>query len=93
MSDMNRLADTVSIEVILAMPQVQYRLALAVPQGTGAREAVRLALEAGLLPVGADIDNLPLHVYREAGETRIKPCAEALLTERAIGKIMNSGFM
>jgi len=42
---------------------------------------------------GDDIGNLPLHVYREAGETRIKPCAEALLTERAAEIIMNSGFM
>jgi len=42
---------------------------------------------------GNDIDNLPLHVYREADETRIKPCAEALLTERAAEIIMNSGFM
>lgn len=42
---------------------------------------------------GADIDNLPLHIYRAAGETCIKPCAEALLTERAAEKIMNSGFM
>ena len=42
---------------------------------------------------GGDIDSLPLHVYREADETRIKPCAEALLTERAADIIMNSGFM
>jgi len=42
---------------------------------------------------GGDIDNLPLHVYREADEIRIKPCAEALLTERAAEIIMNSGFM
>ena len=42
---------------------------------------------------GGDIDNLPLHVYREAEETCIKPCAEALLTERAAEIIMNSGFM
>ena len=42
---------------------------------------------------GGDIDNLPLHVYREADETCIKPCAEALLTERAAEIIMNAGFM
>jgi type VI secretion system protein ImpC len=47
------------------------------------------------LQIGAagDIDNLPLHVYREAGEPCIKPCAEALLTERAAEIIMNAGFM
>ncbi len=42
---------------------------------------------------GGDIDNLPLHIYRSSGETRIKPCAEVLLTERAAEKIMSSGFM
>ncbi len=42
---------------------------------------------------GGDIENLPLHVYREADETRLKPCAEALLTERAAEIIMNAGFM
>jgi type VI secretion system protein ImpC len=42
---------------------------------------------------GNDIDNLPLHIYREAGQTHIKPCAEALLTERAAEIIMSSGLM
>ena len=42
---------------------------------------------------GADINNLPLHIYQAAGETCIKPCAEALLTERAAEVIMSSGFM
>jgi type VI secretion system protein ImpC len=42
---------------------------------------------------GFNIENLPLHIYRSAGETQIKPCAEVLLTERAAEKIMNSGFM
>lgn len=59
----------IGIEVILAMPQVQYRLSLEVPAGTSAREAVRLSLEAGLLPPGADIDmeplNAPLGVFAE----------------------------
>ncbi len=40
-----------------------------------------------------DIDSLPLHVYQEAGETRIKPCAETLLTERAAEIILDKGFM
>ncbi len=72
MTDMNRLAESVSVEVILAMPQLQYRLALAVPRGTNAREAVRLALEAGLLPVGANIDidplTAPLGIFAEKVE-------------------------
>ncbi|MCP4622755.1 MAG: hypothetical protein GY850_04390 [bacterium] len=40
-----------------------------------------------------DIDNLPLHTYREAGQTLVKPCAEALLTERSAEIIMRSGLM
>ncbi|MGQ7844185.1 RnfH family protein [Granulosicoccus sp. 3-233] len=53
--------DLLRIEVILAMPLVQYRQVLDVPRGTRAREAVRLALEAGLLPPGAEPDISPMH--------------------------------
>ena len=42
---------------------------------------------------GNDIGNLPLHIYRKAGQTHLKPCAEALLTERAAEIIMSSGLM
>ena len=48
----------------------------------------------GMQPgAGADINNLPLHVYRLDGETVVKPCAEVLLTERAAEKILDSGLM
>jgi type VI secretion system protein ImpC len=40
-----------------------------------------------------DIDGLPLHVIREDGETTSKPCAEALLTERAALRLLDSGLM
>jgi len=40
-----------------------------------------------------DIDGLPLHVYEEQGESRIKPCAEVQLTERAAERILDKGFM
>jgi len=30
-----------------------------------------------------EIESLPLHVYKEEGESRVTPCAEVLLTERA----------
>jgi len=40
-----------------------------------------------------DIGGLPLHTYSEGGETRAKPCAEALLTERAIEAILDKGIM
>jgi len=40
-----------------------------------------------------EIENLPLHVYREKGESRITPCAEVLLTEQAAETILDRGFM
>ena len=40
-----------------------------------------------------EIDGLPLHVYKEQGETRLKPCAEVLLSERAMEKILDKGLM
>jgi type VI secretion system protein ImpC len=40
-----------------------------------------------------DIGGLPLHVFKVAGETRLTPCAEALLTERAAERLMGRGLM
>lgn len=40
-----------------------------------------------------DIERLPLHIYKIDGETAVKPCAEALLTERTALKILDMGFM
>ncbi len=40
-----------------------------------------------------DIDGLPAHVYREDGESHVKPCAEALLTEKAANAILDKGIM
>ncbi|MCB2181926.1 MAG: type VI secretion system contractile sheath large subunit [Desulfobulbaceae bacterium] len=40
-----------------------------------------------------EIDYLPLHVYKEDGESRLKPCAEAMLSERAAERIMDKGLM
>ncbi len=39
------------------------------------------------------IDDLPLHVYREDGESKVKPCAEVLLTEEAAEMLLDSGLM
>ena len=41
----------------------------------------------------AEIDSLPLHVYEEEGEKRVKPCAEVLLTERDIDWMLDQGYM
>jgi type VI secretion system protein ImpC len=40
-----------------------------------------------------EVDGLPTHLYKEDGESVLKPCAEALLTERAAQAIMDSGLM
>ena len=40
-----------------------------------------------------DIAGLPLHVYKEGGESRAKPCGEALLTLRAAETILERGLM
>lgn len=40
-----------------------------------------------------EIEGLPLHVYRSQGESRVKPCAEVVLTERAAERILERGVM
>jgi len=40
-----------------------------------------------------DVEGLPLHVFDEAGESGVKPCAEAIMTERAAERISNCGIM
>jgi type VI secretion system protein ImpC len=40
-----------------------------------------------------EISGLPAHVYRANGESHLKPCAEALLTEHAAEAILDQGLM
>lgn len=40
-----------------------------------------------------DIENLPLHLYKESGEPRTKPCAEVVFTEEAAELILEKGVM
>jgi type VI secretion system protein ImpC len=40
-----------------------------------------------------DLTGLPLHVYAQDGESRIKPCAEALLSPRASERLLDAGVM
>jgi type VI secretion system protein ImpC len=40
-----------------------------------------------------EVDGLPVHVYREAGEGRVKPCAEVVLVERAVERMVGKGLM
>ena len=41
----------------------------------------------------SEIDGLPLHTYREDGESRLMPVAEVLLTEDAVEQILDHGLM
>jgi type VI secretion system ImpC/EvpB family protein len=40
-----------------------------------------------------DLADLPTHVFDDDGESRVKPCAEAVLRDRAIERILDSGIM
>jgi type VI secretion system protein ImpC len=40
-----------------------------------------------------DIENLPMYVYKEDGETKTKPCAEIVLTENKLETILAAGLM
>ena len=40
-----------------------------------------------------DIEGLPLHIYKEKGESKIKPCAEVVFTEQAVETILEKGIM
>jgi type VI secretion system protein ImpC len=43
--------------------------------------------------VNLEIEGLPPHVYDEQGESHLTPCAEEVLTERAMEKILDKGLM
>jgi type VI secretion system protein ImpC len=40
-----------------------------------------------------DLEDLPVHVYKDGTETVYKPCGEVLLTEEACNKLMAHGLM
>jgi len=40
-----------------------------------------------------ELERLPLHVYKESGETKTKSCSEVYLSERAAEKILELGIM
>jgi len=40
-----------------------------------------------------ELPDMPAHVYRESGETVLKPCAEVLLTEYAADAMLERGIM
>lgn len=40
-----------------------------------------------------EITDLPAHFYQQEGETRMKPCAEMLLTVEAVEELLEMGFM
>jgi len=40
-----------------------------------------------------DVEGLPLHVYRDGGTGRAKPCAETLMSERMAARLLEAGLM
>jgi type VI secretion system protein ImpC len=40
-----------------------------------------------------ELEDLPLHMYKSAGETVYQPCGEALLTHSACERLMEYGLM
>ncbi|HEV2493987.1 MAG TPA: type VI secretion system contractile sheath large subunit [Terriglobia bacterium] len=40
-----------------------------------------------------EVDGLPLHVFKQDGESAVKPCAEVLLTEEAAEQMLEAGLM
>ncbi|NOR24976.1 MAG: hypothetical protein GQ542_11395, partial [Desulforhopalus sp.] len=40
-----------------------------------------------------EINSLPLHLYKEAGESHLKPCAEIMLSQRGAEEIIDKGLM
>ncbi len=43
--------------------------------------------------VTIDIEGLPLHLYKERGESILRPCAEVLFTEQTVEMILGKGIM
>jgi type VI secretion system protein ImpC len=43
--------------------------------------------------IGTELDGLPLYVYQHEGETQAEPCAEAWLTDRAAGALLDLGLV
>jgi len=40
-----------------------------------------------------ELDGMPLHIYKEDGESVAKPCAEVALTEKAAERILDKGLL
>ncbi len=50
--------------------------------------------EWGLRPgLHRSVGGLPLHVYKQDGETEVRPCTEAVLTERGAEELLERGVM
>ncbi|HUW19425.1 MAG TPA: type VI secretion system contractile sheath large subunit [Sedimentisphaerales bacterium] len=43
--------------------------------------------------LGRDMAGIPMHVYKSAGETLVTPCAETILTERAMQVLIDKGLI
>jgi type VI secretion system protein ImpC len=57
--------------------------------------AQTFSLQGSQMQPGAamEINSLPLHVYRDEGESHLNPCAEILLSHRAAEQMLEKGLM
>lgn len=70
-------ATVLTVQVVLAMPDVQYQCELEIESGTTARQAVLMALDAGLVPATAVIDITPANAALGVFSERVEddyPC-------------------
>lgn len=43
--------------------------------------------------IAREVEGLPMHIYKEDGETKTKPCAEIPMTEAGVQKMSDAGIM
>jgi type VI secretion system protein ImpC len=58
--------------------------------GRSCAHGERLALSSGL---GGELENLPIYIYKDAGQSEMMPCAEARLSDRAAQAILDCGII
>jgi type VI secretion system protein ImpC len=61
--------------------------------GNPAVGVLAIAARGGIEDDELDLDQLPLHVYREDGSSKMTPCAEVWMTESQVAALINLGLM
>ncbi|HWE00174.1 MAG TPA: type VI secretion system contractile sheath large subunit [Bryobacteraceae bacterium] len=87
--------DEFRFEEMASAPQHSDYLWMNPAFGLGYLLAAAFEREGWRMTPGAvrDIEGMPLHVYREEGESVAKPCAELLLHEKDVEELLDAGIM